>query len=61
MKTRNPNKYEAFHSDTEQLRNSTDPYIQRLLHKKECEIIQYPVILDCIALFYHCIETLYDL
>ena len=39
MKTRNPNKYDIVHANTDRLRNSTGPYIQRLLNKNECEII----------------------
>ena len=35
MNTRNTEKYEVIHANTERLRNSTVPYIQRLLNKKE--------------------------
>ena len=37
MNTRRPDKYEVIHANTERLRNSTVPYIQRLLNKKEYE------------------------
>ena len=33
--TRNTEKYEVIHANTERLRKSTVPYIQRLLNKKE--------------------------
>ena len=55
MKTRNPNKYEIVHANTETPRISNGPYIQRLLNKKEYEIIYVPVILDCIGLMLHCL------
>ena len=35
MNTRNTEKYEVIHANTERLRKSTVPYIQRLLNKKE--------------------------
>ena len=35
MNTRNTEKYEVIHANTEPLRNLTVPYIQRLLNKKE--------------------------
>ena len=35
MNTRTTEKYEVIHANTERLRNSTVPYIQRLMNKKE--------------------------
>ena len=35
INTRTTEKYEVVHANTERLRNSTVPYIQRLLNKKE--------------------------
>ena len=37
MNIRTPEKYKVIHANTERLRNSTVPYIQRLLNKKEYE------------------------
>ena len=39
MNIRRPELYEVIHANTERLRNSTVPYIQRLLNKKEYELI----------------------
>ena len=38
MNIRRPELYEVIHANTERLRNSTVPYIQRLLNKKEYEV-----------------------
>ena len=38
MNMRRPDIYEVIHANTERLRNSTVPYIQQLLNKKECEV-----------------------
>ena len=40
MNIRRPELYEVIHANTERLRNSTVPYIQRLLNKKEYEVSQ---------------------
>ena len=37
MNLRRPDKYEVIHANTERLRNSTVPYIERLLNKAEYE------------------------
>ena len=50
MDMRRPDKFEVMHANTERLQNSTVPYIQRLLSKKEYTLIKFSFILDCIGI-----------